>query len=314
MTEQRRRLGELVRAFETLRPTDEGRVQVASALGYGLMGARGSSQPIQGDDTPQSPPNAPSAHKRQLKRRQVTDSVSTQEPTPLLIEDVRVDALKPQTPQGDIRVLELPVHRPAPPIPGLLRKKWLRALLSGLVCRPTGRGSLDLDALLDSLIYRPPLRELPYRARLSTRLGVQILVDQSDSMIPYADDQTGFVDDILELLPTHLVEVVRFYKHPLADEVESTTTDFGPYRPPQAGTAVLLLSDLGLGPRYEPGRAIRDWRSFAEFLLRSRCTPTALLPISPARWPRELARHYRLVYWSRKTSVSDVQRAVRRSW
>ena len=50
-------------------------------------------------------------------------------------------------------------------------------------------GPIAIDRLVDAVARLAPLERLPREAITSTRHGAQLLVDQSESMAPYAADQ-----------------------------------------------------------------------------------------------------------------------------
>lgn len=310
MTQPRHSLGDLIRALERLQPDGAARTDVAHALGFELPDVGSSHTSLTGGGPDEPDPRVASQPTPGPEPKPVATKPS-ETATPV---DVRGHVTHPLELQGIVgqgRLLDPPVALPAAPVKPLLRPSWTRALLACLVRRPTGRGAIDLDELIHQVIWRPPLRAIPRATRMSTRLGVQVLVDESDAMAPHAPDQAAVLHCLQRMIPANAIEVVRFYGHPLRHEVHSSRIGVGPYRAPRTGTAVLLLSDLGLGPSREQDREPQHWLRLADEIAGARCFAAALVPVSPTRWPEALTHALAMVYWDNRTAPGDGHRAMR---
>ncbi len=125
-------------------------------------------------------------------------------------------------------------------------------------------------------------------------------------------DRPRILAEISALLPRELVEVVSYSGCP--SPAVSTQASEPAYRLPRAGSVVLLLTDLGSGPRL-PDMTIAhagDWQRFAHKLRRAGCLVTALTPYSSRSIPVRLQRKIAVLPWRRQTTSGRVGRARKR--
>ncbi|MCB9678043.1 MAG: hypothetical protein H6737_23285 [Alphaproteobacteria bacterium] len=297
-------LGDLLRALDALSAT-HAEAAVAAVLGYQLR-----SQPRPGPGGGSSETDEQPSPEKRPRTRNVVPEARPATAVPLVaqpVDRIVVDAWKPPRER---------MGRPSqasgapPPVPGLLPSPTLRASLSAIAARPVPDGPIDVDRLVEKLVHHPPLEALPRRTKASTRPGVQVLVDTSDGMMPYEADQQRFVADLLRIVPAHRVQVVQVHGDPLHEEV-GIGDRFGPWPRPREGQAVVLLSDLGLGPRGRSALSPRAWVSLLKAIREAGSVPVALLPVPARLWPAHLRALCRMVYWSEATRASDVVRSMR---
>jgi formylglycine-generating enzyme required for sulfatase activity len=203
-----------------------------------------------------------------------------------------------------IEVTVLPVwrSRPAPASYAPLNR-W-EALLPRLrrelaAARPSG--GPDVGEIVRRLGRGDSLDYLPRRTRRRWGTAIQIIEDRSRRLTPYWRDQAmvcgrlrrlfarhtvrrGLVDDALDLPP----------------DMRLGTEDDNDWLPPPAGGAVLVLGDLGhLGGR--DGRARAFWIDIGRKAARAGCRVLALTPVAPAAYDEEVAAHWTLLSWERRS-------------
>jgi hypothetical protein len=307
-----RGIGDLLRALSEI-PRGQWDA-VAVALGFERAAeAVAPTTPVVAAIDEASSPAAPASARA---ARPATATVREQELPPLPVSSTAaVDAVVPWL---QVSTLSMPAAEkvdagPAPPYQPLLQPKQAPALL-GTVCattRPTGR--VDVRAAVEWLARRRPMRRLPRRDRQTLARGVQVLADAGDGLTPYARDLEEVVAAMERLVGEGLVADGWFLDDPARGV--GFDADLGRYEPPAPGTPVLLLTDLGIGG----GAARRRWPRREHLValardLAAQGSPTlALVPYPPARWPVGLDRSIGLIFWDRRTTVSDVRRARRRA-
>ncbi|WP_437941088.1 hypothetical protein [Sorangium sp. So ce341] len=142
-------------------------------------------------------------------------------------------------------------------------------------------------------------------------MGVQVLVDRSDTMVPFLRDEAELVERVQRVVGAEATAVLRFEQNPLVAGPGPRRL-WRPYTPPAAGTPVLVLSDLGIG-----GQALDEvdpttaWLDFIEIVGRAGCPLVGFVPAPPGRWPAALVGRMALLSWDRTTTVADAARAVR---
>ena len=136
--------------------------------------------------------------------------------------------------------LERPKLRPLATWPVL--KPRLSRLLAAL---DVGR-RIDEEKLVKKLASREFLERVPRRQRRGWNGHYYIVVDESEQLIPYFEDQRFVVRELVRVLPKGAVEVLYGYgPRSLSRRVETHKTVRYLPHPPEPGSRILILSDLG---------------------------------------------------------------------
>jgi hypothetical protein len=303
-------LGDAIRALDLLRPTDD--ATVAAVLGLVGLTERGPA-PV----TPPAPkrraqedPDVEVPNER--RRRRPQRPLGSREATVSEIGNVLPSSLDAQPPTGTQGIAGVPQLAQGddeprlPPIEPLFVPRWIRGILGAAISVPLPDGPPDLDRIVDAVARRQALRAVPRQAAPTLRLGVQLLVDRSTRMAPFARDQEWLEWALRRVLGETSVAVYPFVGTPLP-------VDGGPsYRLPATGTPVLALTDLGIArPMFdsEPSDAAA-WLGFAEAVRRGGCALTAFVPYPPSRWPARLGEAMTVIQWERTTSVATIRGVV----
>ena len=190
-----------------------------------------------------------------------------------------------------------------------------RAILSAGLATQVPEGALDLRKILERLVRLEPLDRLPRLPVPTLRRGVQLLLDYSPAMLPYAADRRQLRVAIEHLLGSSCSSL--FFRGSPGRGVLPVVRDrrrkqFEEWLPPSRGTVVALVSDLGIGG--PPASAERSSRSeWISFVRRARAYGNpivAFVPFPPSRWDRALTEYMTLIHWDRHTTVRSVRRAV----
>jgi len=211
---------------------------------------------------------------------------------------------------GDIDEAQLELR---PEFRPLFAPETTRALLSTALATPKGEGDIDLELIIERITRQRPITTLP-RMRLSTmRLGIQLLIDRGEGMLPFSADQELLYEAIHEVVGWDRVETLYFDDCPLDKMYEGDR--YGKalaYVPPTPGTPVVMLTDLGLAGRRSTrfGASESEWLKFAKLVRGAECPLLALTPYGPARTPRRLRDAMYVLLWDRVTNVSRVRSTV----
>lgn len=194
-----------------------------------------------------------------------------------------------------------------PPLIPLFMPRWTRGILSAALATWTDDGLLDIEGITEILARGEDVRRLPTLPTRTLAQGVQLLLDKSQSMMPFVRDQAWLLREIRNVVGTDKVEVLRFIGSP-ARGGAGRLKPHAQYQPPPAGTPVIVLSDLGICQQTLAadwaGEA--EWAEFAGLVRRANCPLLALVPYQAARWPRTLARLMTIVQWDRHTTTATV--------
>jgi hypothetical protein len=302
-------LGDLVRAMGKLKAKDlETQKRIAEMLGMTLV-----EKVIDG---PSAITDAPI-----LEGNQIVDSQNT-DPTPALETDFG-DSI-PITLQHDqsekdewIREVEpLPAASQggeyvAPKLEPLFLPQWTRAILSAALVTNAGDGLPDIERITETIARGDVVRELPTHSLPTVRRGVQLLVDKSLAMMPFARDQTWLQKQLQNVVGSDRVQVTRFVGTPLS-RIGSRSQAAADYAPPLPGTPVVLLTDLGICQPMlaEDWADPQEWVRFSLIVRHAHCPLIALVPYGPSRWPAELLPYMTIIQWDRKTTAPIIRSIV----
>jgi hypothetical protein len=187
------------------------------------------------------------------------------------------------------------------------RARWAPGIAFVVTATMSVARRVDLAAALRLVTRGRPIQRFPRRRRLTTRRGVQVLVDHGDSMRPFSADRVWLVTLVLRVAgnPT---QVLRFRSTPWTGVASGTPFRIAAYDPPKAGVPVVVISDLGLlsAPFHSYGTE-QEWRRFLSAL--SRHNPvTVITPFGPEDYPAALRDQVTIVGLEDRTSIQHVRR------
>jgi formylglycine-generating enzyme required for sulfatase activity len=163
----------------------------------------------------------------------------------------------------------------------------------------------DIGAIIHRLERGRLLDRLPRRQRRRWGDRVQIIVDRSQRLIPFFEDQNRMAVRLATLFPRHAVEFAfaldGFRELFISGRQGSTAA----YELPDPGTLVIMLGDLGCLAS-DPGSVVARWAALGQRLVRAGCRPAALAPCPPSRWLPARLRAWTMVAWDRRASSLPV--------
>jgi hypothetical protein len=326
MSERLPDFGDLIRAFVRLRPTDEvSKREIANLLGFDYVRPLppvpiAPPPPV----TPQKPielQTTPVDHTPSSDRRTFTDSPQSSSSNPFNT-DLRPAVLRPlastaiQPNWGTATPLELPpATRQEPPrLEPLLVPRWTRGILSAALGGRGAEGEIDIDAIVRTISSGRPFRTVPRRNVPRFGRGVQVLVDASETMMPFLEDQTWLTERIRVVAGRDRTQVLGIEGSDSFIAGEGMRLDwtdyFASYVPPE-GVVAILLSDLGIGRMsMAPWTSPAQWLEFARGLQKCGVPLVAIVPYARERWPAELRRAIPIVQWDTRTTARSARRAL----
>lgn len=323
MTDDSIRLDDLLRAFAALKPGDDDvRRGIATLLGFSV------EQPKKAE--PVSEPAERKAKEREPRREDKQPPPETkvtppQRTPPLVAESATI--LKPVTRTAAaapdwvsaVKPLALPQPSLAPPpsLEPLFMPRWTRGILVASTSVSVDSGPIDVAAVVAGIARGREFRRVPRRAVMRMASTVQVLVDASEAMVPFSEDQEWLVDRIVTTAGRDRTKVLGISggeRFVAGDGPRFEWRDYFAHHVPPPGVAVILISDLGIG-RVPLTRAASpaQWAGFARELRRRGCFVVPIVPYPPARWPAIVRRALPVVQWDRGTTARAARKAIRRS-
>lgn len=198
------------------------------------------------------------------------------------------------------------------PLETLFNPIWTRSILNDALSTPGGGGEIDIDRITRKISAAQPLTEIPRRQVPTLARGVQLLVDCSEAMQPFAGDQISLKSSIYRVVGRDKTQTLSFYGNPLWGAGSGLRDELPPYDPAPPGTPVLALTDLGIGNSvsFAERTKARDWLEFSDMLREHGCPLIAFVPYPESRWPDALRMTIKILQWDRPTNASAVRRAI----
>jgi hypothetical protein len=206
--------------------------------------------------------------------------------------------------------LPAPGHRPVAPDPGysLFAPRSSAAILQRVSAQQAPDGPVDLPFLIDRLARGQPVGDLPRRASLTLRFGVELLIDHGIGMELFARDVHDLLTRINRVVGAGRVAVSQFAYAPLRGAGAGPRRHWRPYRPGSPQVRVLVVSDFGMGGSSLDYRqaGVDEWTAFTRVLHRHGSEVVALTPYPRRLWPQWLPVLFPVLPWDRKVTVGQV--------
>jgi hypothetical protein len=302
-------LGDLVRAIRKLKATDwETQRKIAEMLGMTLI-----EKVIDG---PSAGTDALNQEGNQIRDSQPADTTPAPEDDfgdsiPITIQhnqgekDEWIKEVEPlPAPSADSEYVP-------PKLEPLFLPQWTRAILSAALVTSADDGLPDIERITETIARGEAVRELPVHSSPTVRRGVQLLVDKSQAMMPFARDQAWLQKELRNVVGTDRVQVKRFVGSPLRG-IGLKARSSQDYDPPLPGTPVVLLTDLGICQPMlaEDWADSQEWLQFSLIVRHAHCPLIALVPYGPSRWPPELLPYMTIIQWDRNTTAPIIRSII----
>lgn len=324
MSERLPDFGDLFRAYARLQPRDEeARREIAKLLGFGFaepQTATPAAAPAPAPAKPAEPEEAlPAASS--TARRAAPGAASTTQHDPFNT-DLRPSVLRPLASKSRppdwgtaAPLAPPPATRSEPPRPDpLLVPRWTRGILSAALSGRSAEGEIDVEAVVRTISNARPFRSVPRRLVPRFGRGVQVLVDASEAMMPFLEDQEWLTERIRVVAGRDRTQVLGVDGSETFIAGEGSRfewTDYFERFVPLPGVVAILLTDLGIGRMpLAPWTSPAQWLSFAAALRKRGVPLVAVVPYARERWPPALRRAIPIVQWDASTTARSARRAL----
>ena len=146
------------------------------------------------------------------------------------------------------------------------------------------------------------LSELPRESVRRWGIGVQVILDSSERLIPFRKDQDWFVEKLKTLVPYGAIQLGMYDE--LHDSIRLYSRQFETedYKFPPLGTSIIVLSDLGALSR---AGETEFWRQWANAVAEQRHPILAVVPCSPDRVAADLRSLLRVISWQKLAAATS---------
>ena len=311
-------IGELIRCWEALAPTDDTtRKVLAELIGFAWQAGADESEtmaapvpepamPPPGGLSAAPPPPPPVAESRE---EPPPNPMATELPQIEVADEMALQAAEWDAVEGLQPPQQHQQQYSAMP-PALFRPLWSRTIVTTMSSRRLPIGPVDGERLVRTMAALRPVVTLPRQPRWTTMKGLQLLLDKAPGMAPFRADLVALAGLFDDCIGGEALEKHYFFDSPLRGVTLAARQVA--YRPPQPGVPVVAISDLGLGApddHYQRARS-EEWLRLAQLLAARDSTLTVLLPWPAGKVDPGLRRHMAIVEWDRSTSATRVRRLL----
>lgn len=201
------------------------------------------------------------------------------------------------------------------PLQTLFLQNWTRAILISALSTHKNLGSIEIDKIINRISIYEPLKQIPRRPLPTMVHRVQVLIDRSEALEPFYQDQTHLKSAIRKVAGSDRTKIMEFMGCPSWGVRDAKCDDWSDYHPPASRTTVLLITDLGIlhNPYLSNMARVSDWLRFAGIVRKAGCSLVAFVPYPPARWQKPLHEAMTIIQWDRTTSTSTIQHIVKKA-
>lgn len=203
-------------------------------------------------------------------------------------------------------------HFKKPRYVSLLKENWFRGIMSLILSTSMPTPKIDLKLLEKSITRLLPIEHVPYRLHQTLELGVQILLDVSESMQPFWRDEANLIVSLSHLLDEHKTRVFEFELEMFSER--RIVWQVGSSELLQWKVPILIVTNFGFGGEQRVSK-IRDCEPLRALLERAKnkkCPVAALVPLPEQNFPSDLKKFIPFSFvWDHGTSPQIVSRILR---
>ncbi len=167
----------------------------------------------------------------------------------------------------------------------------------------------DIPRLIKQVIKGQIPKDIPTIDSISLERGCQLLLDFSDSMVPFWEDLTALASQVQNLLGTERVKVYEF------DQDPANGKHWGPRgisKDWQADVTrpILVATDLGISGQRIKWPVTQAWRHFIQQCTEKNMPLIVLVPWQETYWPEQIGNHPVLIHWNPHTTATMIKKLV----
>jgi hypothetical protein len=184
-----------------------------------------------------------------------------------------------------------------------------RGILS-VALRVQKRGKdVDMPRLIKHVIQGQIPKIVPTRTEVTLERGCQLLLDYSDSMVPFWEDLTALAVQVQNVLGKERVKIYEFDQNPTAGQCWDNPIIAQPWHADDT-RPILVASDLGINGGRVRWPIGADWRKFIAICYQKQIPLIVLIPWCTDYWPEIHSSHPILVHWNPHTTATLIKKRV----
>lgn len=165
----------------------------------------------------------------------------------------------------------------------------------------------DLTRLVKQVSQGEFIRRIPRKKRYSWATDARILIDINDQNFPYRRDFIHLREQLEQIRGNEGLQVQYIYDEPggYIARYDQQKELIEPWRMPEQGTPILILSDLGMQAKSR--RSLYAWLVFGQIFKVQGFRPTVLMPVAERDIDSRLLKYFDCVVWDRTSRLKQIK-------
>lgn len=168
---------------------------------------------------------------------------------------------------------------------------------------------VDIPRLIKRVTKGQIPKILPTRSAVTLERGCQLLLDYSDSMVPFWDDLSGLADQTQNVLGKERVKIYEFDQDPTSGQCWDNPISAKPWHTDDT-RPVLVASDFGINGGRVRWPINAAWCTFIDRCAKKHIPLIVFVPWRAAYWPDIHSNHPILVHWNPHTTATMIKKLV----
>ena len=184
-----------------------------------------------------------------------------------------------------------------------------RGILSAALNVKKPGKEVNIPVLIRQVIKGRIPKNIPRLDSITLERGCQLLLDYSDSMVPFWEDLSALANQVEDLLGKERVKIYEFDQDPAAGKLWTPPANAKNWQP-ETARPIMVASNLGITGQQRQWPINSAWRAFIDQCKKNNIPLLILVPWQESYWPTDMGNHPVLIHWNPHTTATMIHKLV----
>jgi hypothetical protein len=184
-----------------------------------------------------------------------------------------------------------------------------RGILSAALNVKKQGKEVNIPVLIKQVIKGRIPKNIPRLDCITLERGCQLLLDYSDSMVPFWEDLSALANQVEDLLGKERVKIYEFDQDPAAGKHWTLPANAKNWQA-EVGRPIMVASNLGITGQQRQWPINSTWRAFIDQCKKNNIPLLILVPWQESYWPTDIGNHPVLIHWNPHTTATMIHKLV----
>lgn len=219
------------------------------------------------------------------------------------------DSTPPAWLKDDNEFLTTVAPPPKPARKNLFPAMTNRGILSAALNVKKPGKEVNIPTLIRQVIKGRIPKNIPRLDCITFERGCQLLLDYSDSMVPFWEDLSALANQVEDLLGKERVKIYEFDQDPTAGKHWTPPAKAKNWQP-ETARPIMVASNLGITGQQRQWPINSIWRAFIDQCKKNNIPLLILIPWQESYWPTDMGNHPVLIHWNPHTTATMIHKLV----